>query len=421
MRKCTAVLFLLSLLLLPCPVLAQQARPDSADATGRASFGGPDQVDAQLESDSQPKESWLEFGFLQSYFDFKDRLATSSGFSFGMDYSAVYFSATESLGEDHSAGGMFRFFSSWDLVNRGGTNTGAVIFKFSHRHSYTDAVPKWFGLNELAYVGMMAPPFNDDGLRLTNLYWRQRIAGGRFAFIGGFLDATDYVDVYALASPWLHFMNLAFSTGSSSINLPPDAGLGLAAAGYLTDQIYAIAGFSDSNADPTDPFKGFETLFEKGELFKTVEFGWTTSKDRFYFDNVHLTYWHKDEQEAGDPKGWGVNFSATTFLNDKWMPFLRGGYAEDGGSLLQRSVSAGVGYQPVPGRDLIGFAANWGQPNETTFASGLPDQYTFELFYRFQLSTRVALTPDIQYLIDPALDPDSSSIWIFGIRGRLAL
>lgn len=396
------------------------AQPDSGSG-GKAHFGGPDQVDAQLETDRQPKEPFLEFGFLGPYFDFKDRLKTNSGFGFGVDYSAVYFSATESPGQNSSGGGMFRFFSSWELVGRDTPNNGAIVFKFSHRHAYTDVPPKGFGF-ELGYVGMMAPPFNDDELRLTNLYWRQRLARGRIAFIGGFLDATDYVDVYALASPWMHFMNLAFSTGAASIALPGDALLGLAAAAYLTDNIYAIAGFGDSNSDPTDPFNGFDTFFDQSEFFKTIELGWTTSKDRFYFDNVHLTYWHNDERvEAMVPKGWGLNFSATTYLNDKWLPFLRGGYTEDGGSLLQKSVSAGFGYQPVPQRDLIGFAANWGQPNETTYRTGLPDQVTFELFYRFQLSTRLALTPDIQYLIDPAENSESSSIWVFGMRARLAL
>lgn len=46
--------------------------------------------------------------------------------------------------------------------------------------------------------------------------------------LGGFLDATDFVDVYGLASPWMHFMNLAFSTGSAAIDLPNDAALGAA-------------------------------------------------------------------------------------------------------------------------------------------------------------------------------------------------
>jgi len=31
------------------------------------------------------------------------------------------------------------------------------------------------------------------------------------------------------------------------------------------------------------------------------------------------------------------------------------------------------------------------------------------------------LTPDVQLLFNPALNPDASSTWVFGIRARLAL
>ena len=76
------------------------------------------------------------------------------------------------------------------------------------------------------------------------------------------------------------------------------------------------------------------------------EIGYTSSQERIIFDNYHLTFWHKDRQVAASvPSGWGVNFSASRYLNDKMMPFLRGGYADDGGSLLQKSLSVGMGRQ----------------------------------------------------------------------------
>jgi porin len=43
------------------------------------------------------------------------------------------------------------------------------------------------------------------------------------------------------------------------------------------------------------------------------------------------------------------------------------------------------------------------------------------VFYRFQLTEQLAITPDIQYLVDPALDPDEDNLWVFGLRARLAL
>jgi porin len=256
---------------------------------------------------------------------------------------------------------------------------------------------------------------------VTNFYWRQRLGGGKFTLVGGFLDVTDYFDVFALASPWTGFLNFAFSTGTTATFLPNDATLGLAAGAMLSDKVYAIGSLTNAWADPRVPFRGFET-FGDGEYFKSLEIGLTPGQDRIYFDNTHLAFWHVDESsQAGTPGGWGLNFQYVRYLNKKWMPFLRAGYADEGGSLMESSVSAGFGYQAVGSRDLLGFAANWGKPNADTWGEGLRDQYTLELFYRLQLAEQLAITPDLQMLINPSNNPDHDSIWVYGIRARLAL
>jgi porin len=70
---------------------------------------------------------------------------------------------------------------------------------------------------------------------------------------------------------------------------------------------------------------------------------------------------------------------------------------------------------------VIGIGLNWSRPSDTAVAPGLDDQYTAELFYRIQLSQSLAITPDIQLIIDPALNPDDDSIFVAGLRVRLAL
>jgi porin len=405
------------------PPAASAQEADQAQDTTRAhpSLAGPDQVDNQLASDARPKEPLVSFGFLDGYFAFKDRLKENSGFGFGIDYTAAYFGASAGLEADNAGSGILRLFGSWELVGRGTENAGVFVYKIEHRHRYTDVAPKFLGFN-LGYTGMFAAPFNEDEFRVTNLYWRQGLGQGRFVLLGGFLDATDYVDIFGLGSPWLHFLNLAFSTGSAAMAVPNDGLLGLAGAAWLSDHVYAIASIGDNASDPTDPFNGFDRFVNVNEYFTSAEIGWTTGHDRAYFDNIHLTIWHSDEKsEVGDPDGWGLNFSGTWLFDSKWMPFLRGGYAEDGGSLLQKSISTGVGYQWVPGRDVLGLGFNWGEPNETTWGEGLRDQYTVELFWRWQLGEQLAVTPDLQLLINPALNQDESSIWVFGIRGRMAL
>ena len=238
----------------------------------------------------------------------------------------------------------------------------------------------------------------------------------------GFLDVTDFVDAYALASPWTGFMNFAFSTGSATIGLPNDATLGIAVGGFITDNLYSIANLSDANADPTDPFEGFDTFFDENDYFKSLEFGWTTAPERFWHDNVHATFWQTDgSDQFAVPDGWGVSFSAIHLVDNKWMPFLRGGYAQDGGSLLQKSVSAGFSYQEVPNGNLLGVGLNWGQPNEDGFGTGLDDQYGLEVFYRLQLGQHIALTPDLQIIANPALNPSQDVLAIIGLRARISL
>jgi porin len=382
-------------------------------------FGGPDSVPKTIEEDEMDKRPVFETGFLDDYHEFKKRLTERTGFSYGVDYSAVYLHADDSPGKDDASGGMIRFYGSWDLAGRESGNTGTFIWKVEHRHRYGTLPPSDFSF-ELGNIGLFEPPFSDQGLRLTNLYWRQRFLQGRVAVVGGFLDATDYVDVYALASPWLHFMNFAFSTGTTTMSLPNDALIGVAAAGWVTDKLYLMGGFGDTNSDPTDPLEGFDTFFTDNEYFKHVEIGWATGEDRFFYDTVHLTLWQADERDAAQvPDDWGINFSFSHEYR-KWRPFVRAGWADEGIALMKKSASAGIGFAPLAGSNLLGIGVNWGEPSES-FGTDLDDQYAVEAFYRLQLSDETALTTDVQLLLDPALNPEVNSIWVIGLRVRIAL
>ncbi len=400
-----------SILLLPLAASAQN-------------FGGPDAVENTIKEDARITGAVIKERITQPWFDWKAKMQQDHGFSIGIDYSAVGLFSSEkgASGEDNASSGMVRLFGSWDLIGRGTKNTGALVYKIEHRHSYTDVAPQGFGFDQ-GYVGLVEPPFSDQGTRWTNLYWRQRLNEGRATITAGLLDATDYLNVYALASPWTGFMNFAFSTGSASMFIPNDATFGLAGGAMLSDNLFLIGGIVNAYTDSTDPFETVGDFFSENEYFSSVELGWTRSQGRIYQDNMHLTFWHVDESiPAETPGGWGVAFNYSRSLdNDRWMPFVRGGYADEGGTLLQKSLSVGVGYNAFGGRDQLGVAVNWGEPNEDSFGPGLDDQFVFETYYRWQLTEQFAITPDIQYLKNPALNPEHDSLWVFGLRGRLAL
>jgi porin len=367
----------------------------------QAGFGGPDAVPNQLNQD---EKSWGEF---------KEDLA-KDGLRFSIDYSAIALSANETLAgaDDKSAGGMLRFYGQWELTGKGSPNTGSLIWKVEHRHAYSDTTPKEF-LFGAGALGLDVPPFSDEGGRLTNLYWKQRLNNGRATIVAGMLDSTDYVDVFMLASPWTGFVNFAFSTGTTTIALPGDAAVGAAGATMLGDQFFVIGGITDMNSNPTDPLEGFDTFFNGNKYFKSIEFGWTASQDKIYTDNIHVTAWHADESEVqGTDDGYGYNLSVSRLLG-QWLPFVRGGYSKDAGTLFEKSLSVGTGYLGLGGEsNNLGAAINWSEVDDSD------DQYTAEIFYLIQVAPSFELTPDIQWIKNPALNPEESSITILGLRAR---
>lgn len=384
-------------------------------------LGSVDQVDNRIAFDDVVKQPVFELDFLSPYFDFKKNVKEKTGLSFALDYSSDYFGSNSKIGSGEAGSGIFRFYGAWELVGRKSGNTGALVYKLEHRHKYSTIPPSSLGL-DMGYVGMVAPPFNDSKYRTQNLYWRQRLANGRLSIVAGFLDVTDFFDVYGLASPWMHFTNFNFSTGIAAVNVPNDGYLGIGVGGWLTNNIYAIAGIADQNGNTANVFEGFDTFFNKNEYFKHIEVGITSAKEYMVLDNIHATFWQRDATSAtGDPSGWGFVLSGTKYINETWFPFARFAYTKDAGSFLQTAFAAGLGYQPNPGSHLLSAGYSWGKVNETTFGASYDAQHTFEVFYRIHLSSRMAVTPDLQLIINPALNDQQNSIFLYGIRGRIAL
>jgi porin len=422
-----------SVLLLTQPLSAQKPEqanqtPELPEHTLRPGFGGPDSVENLIEANRADRDVLFESKTFDPYRDWQERIKEEHGFSFGTGYTSNYLTGTESLPgkDDYSSGGMLRIFGNWELTGGGTDDTGTLSFKLDHRHSYSDVAPNLYSLESLGYVDSMASTFSDEEWRLTNLHWRQSWNNGAAVLLTGMISAPDFLDVYTLGSPWVHFQSLAFTTGAGTISLPGDAALGAIVGGWVNQNLYILGGFEDASSIASDPLEGFDTFFKDREYFKHIEIGWTTSKDKAYLNNTHLTLWHSDERkETGTPSGQGAIFSFTHYIGEKWMPFFRAGYAKDGASFLEHSVSAGFAYQPNPigasSGNLLGVGLNWGKANEAVYGRGLDDQNAFELFYRLQLTQAFAITPDIQYLRNPALNPDESSIWVFGLRLRLSL
>ncbi|MEZ9330011.1 carbohydrate porin [Vibrio breoganii] len=415
-----------------CLAIVTALASASAFAAG-ANFEGPDSVENTIAAQKGEQKHWRES-------------LADKGFTFGADYFALGLASPNgATGDDVSASsGVARLYGQWNLVGRDSGNTGSLIWKIEHRHAYSDYAPKDFsGITfqspeNIGYVGMIAPAFSDQGFRVTDLNWKQKINGGRGTIQFGWQDVTNYVDTYALASPWTGFTNLAFSTGSGAMGLPDDGILALSAGHMIGDNFYVVAGIADANGKSDDIFDGFDTAFgSDASYFTTLELGWTASQEQIYTENFHVTLWHMDEGSRhslssetlsddtviGGESGQGINFSYSTFLTPQLMPFIRGGFSEGDVALYDTSISVGFGYFGLGApKNNLGFAINWAETNNDTLQSeyvGADDnQVTAELYYNMQFGDHFQLTPDVQFIHNPAMSNEDTAL-VFGVRGRV--
>jgi len=372
--------------------------------------GGPGSVQEQTRQNREQSRDVLK--------QFGDRLRANYGLTLGADYNVLPQLASNSSGENGAASGVVRLYGHWKPFKRDSPSAGSLVFKVEHRHLLgTDISPQALGPT-IGVAGITAAVWSDAGGMLSNLYWTQAFADNRFAFNAGIVDVTDYVDMFGLVNLWTDFSNLAFSV---SPTIPaPNMGLGAVGRWMFTPNFYVIGGLADANGDPHDPGHMFQNLGE-GELFKHVEFGWIGSWESRYFDNIHLTLWQVDDRvEAEVEGGWGAVLSFSHTLGERWLPFVRGGFSDGGGTIVDRMVSTGIGYQLSERKDYFGIGFNWGRPPEEMAGDHPRDQYTIETYYRVQVVPNLMIVPSAQFVIDPALDTTKDSLWILGLKIRAA-
>ena len=403
------------------PVEVVQPRERSE---GRAGFGtdaelGPTSVPAALVENDRVREPLIRFAafdrMLDPYFAWKGRLAKRHKFKLGADYHGLYQRYSTSPSFDEGASNIFRVFGEWDLVNRCCEPAkGSLVWKIEHRHKWDDIAPQDMGF-AAGYGGITGTLFNDVGLFISNLYWKQRFGRGRGTVIAGQLDATDYLDIVGTANPFTPFQNLAVLLNTT---FPlPNQGLGAAASWLFRSGAYVIAGFADANAIQTRD--GFQTW--NGELFKHVELGWTKSRADFFTTNAHVFLWHQDKRDdAAVPEAWGVTAAGVhSWCKGMWMASARAGWSSDAAGLAERHASAAILFHYRRRDDAIGLGA----AVEDVWGALRPDdpQVSCELFWNIQIAANLEITPSVQYLHNPAFNLSDDEIWVFGLRWRLTL
>ncbi len=408
-------------------VAASSARAGDESETYRPpdSTRNPVSVEGQLDEIYEPRRPHVPSRgldrVLRRWYDFKSRSQDRFGLRFGIAYTGLYEVATATLTDvDQAAGGIFEILGTWEVVSRRGPHPGTLGFRVENRHRLGSDIPPQSLFAEVGAGVPTATGYGEFDVSLAELWWEQQIVRDRFSIRVGKMLPFGYYDYFRFKNPKTDFTNAAIMLNPTIAW--PQFGLGILTEIRPRRDLYVLAGIHDANGTPTRD--GFDTFFDDQEFFAIAELGWdpgflSDGKQNPAAPDFHATVWHADaRRKAGRPEGWGVSVTGQHSFGDV-VPFARYGYSDGGAALLEHLVMGGVAWTNAfhYKQDTVGLTLAWGRPSNRL----LDDQWTVEFYYRMQFTRRVAVTPDVQWIVNPSANPGTSSFAVFGLRARIDL
>lgn len=389
-----------------------------------------------LKEDNAPHSGLFRFDSVMGPWDaFKDDVRERTGITFGGSWGVLYQNYSELspfLGgtERDSVGQKFTLNLSKDIANAGQPDALTFDLVIEDRGPIgTDNPPLQAGLLTGSIVPTAAT-WGDFGLGITQAYVRQNLRGNKIQYTVGKIFAPNFIDAYPFFDDNRQFLNQSFSTSPTIAS--PLRGAGAVATVYPTDGgLYLLGGVYSANSSDT----GFtiNEVVDTGELFYQVEVGWSAlartgvpiqARGPMDSNNIHLTGWYKDAQPDQEnatlrPQARGLAFNANMTVGDSLMWFFRAGLSE--GWVNDRAMSVGFGWRPSRQySDLFGLGLGWVRPNSEQVPEPFQrEQVNAEAFYRFHLTPNLAITPDLQAIWNPSLNPGVDMLWVAGLRARV--
>ncbi len=418
-------------------VTAQEPDPD-ASRSGYPDEGQPvvDITDAEEDlDDTFPKKDSV-FGAVvpNKYFKWKEDLYEKHGLKLGVSYQVLYQHASDTApfaNFDTALGQWWGITSKWTPLHRGEDYEGSLVVTAHERASVgSNAVPAQFGSGDLGSAWSNYE-WTEWDFSVEDLYWEQWLEKDSFMFRVGNQIATTIFNSFRFKDARSSFTSSPFAFHES---IPyPTYGLGAAFKWWPNEgsDFYVVGTLNDMNGDPN--VRGLDwNTFSRGEYFYGLEFGYNRKRDGGEFDHVHVDIFYADERSTRSPDvlpneaGGGFKLLGSKQMGRfVWFGSYTFNTAEGGGisvSLARHTVTAGGAYlKPLGIKGEAAAGLMWVKPHRDLVPGvKLRNQYGFETYWKILLTPNLWITPGIQFVFDPFLNPDTDSIVIPHLKFRLA-
>jgi len=314
--------------------------------------------------------------------------------------------------------GVFKSSMSFDAEFKLRTSKSGkayLLFESGAREGIDAHIPSFSGFNDDA----------DDNFNLRpSEAWYEHAFGGKTRLRGGKIDITTDFDTNAVANDETEqFLSSGF-VNNLAVEFPDDNSFGAMLWVSPIDLLDVGFGFADAAADWNNVFRNPFFILEFGLKPKFAGrqgnyrfYGWHNGKD-------HERLNSSDDSYAAN---YGLGFSADQEVADGVTLFARYGrqrgtvseiaHAWDAGLdisgkfIRREKDSLGLAYgQAVIGKALKSLAPETGVD--------LGNEHRLEIYYRIKANRYLDISPNMQWVKNPAGERGINNIWAFGVRAR---
>lgn len=278
-----------------------------------------------------------------------------------------------------------------------------------------------------------------QSIKIYEAWVNQDFRDGRLSVLFGL---HDYISEYGILEYASGLINSSFGLSADIAQVGPSTlpSTSLAARIRLVPVENSYLQFAVYDGVPGDPNNSRGThvkLSVDDGLFYGIEGGFLGADGEDYF-KLALGAWHHTTDFENFAGALVNNNSGIYLLGERKLfseedseqglgGFIQLGFADSSNNQIAQYFGAGLSYKGLfPGREAdalsVGVAhARNGDEYRLAETSAERAETALELNYRIELAPYFAITPDVQYIINPSSDPELDNATVIGARVELAM
>ncbi len=385
------------------PAIDQKESQDSVEAT----------IERRDALDYDPTRRSLFPDVYYKVRDWREKVFAKIGLKASLSYDVLGQGIVDQHYSEGATAGDLTLNLNWLLVGEKYTKPIYLSVQIRNRYAYSGISPQELGqLNGLLWKTVEG--FNDSGFQVPSFYFSQELLDGRLTLRYGQYGADNFFDTHSLQSAKRYFLNQAFATNPTVAF--PSYGTGFAL--QWRDTRNWDFSFGGSNIQSTNALGPKEINLSLGSsaLFYALQGGINFEGLNKRDARLQCMLWDAQENSENEiPSGRGISLTlehAGKRATERYIARLT--LSEGDATSVDRLMMVGYGRE-IRKYDHFGVGLGVGRSlrNHSLW------QTVTEVYYRWQVTKELIITPDIQAVFGQGLDHGEDFHLVAGIRAGI--